>query len=115
MSEKPSIRERIHEIGIAMVSGDPSPAEARKHEVMVAGLLEHINKAVTGAEVAYKKKLSLCRSECESASDAKIEAEASEQFADWLEAKTTRDSAMEMLRTLRSFGRSLSDEMRLQR
>jgi hypothetical protein len=115
MSEKPSIRERVHEIGTAMVSGDPSPAEARQHEVALSGLLSHINRAVIGAELAYKKKLAELAMTSKSAASARMHAEATPEFAEWLEAKVTRESALEMLRTLRSFGRSLSDEMRLQR
>ena len=110
-----SIRERVQQIGSEMLSGDPSPADARRHEVMLAGLLSHINKAVSGAEIAYKRKFAALRAECASAADAKIQAEASDEYAELAEAKQTYDSAKQMLVTLRSTGRSLSDEMRLQR
>lgn len=110
-----SIRERVQAIGTEMLAGDPTPADARRHEVMLSGLLAHINKAVTGSEIAYKRHLAQWRSQCKTAAEATMQAETSQEYADWAEAKATRDSAMEMLRTLRSFGRSLSDEMRLQK
>ena len=102
-------------IGVEMLSGDPSPADARRNEIMLSGLLAHINKAMTGAEVAYKRQLAECRRGCETAAEAKMQAEASPAYAEFVEAKATRDSAVEMLRTLRSFTRSLGEEMRLQR
>lgn len=114
MSED-SIRARVQAIGSAMLDGDPSPQDARRHEVMLSGLLSHINRAVTNSEVFYKRKLAELRGQCKTAAEARMQAEATQEFADLLEAKTTRDSALEMLRTLRSFGRSLSDEMRLSR
>ena len=107
-----SIRDRVQEIGSKMLAGDPSPQEARNHEIVLSGLLSHINKAVTGAEVAYKRKLNAIRYECKSVADAKLQAEATPEFADWLEAEATRDSAKSMLSTLRSFLRSQSEEMR---
>ncbi len=110
-----TIRDRVQEIGTVMLSSEPSPAVARRNEVMLSGLLAHINRAVTGSEIAYKRKLNELRGECKTAAEAKMKAEATEEFGDWLEAEATKDSAMEMLRTLRSYGRSLSDEMRLQR
>ena len=110
-----SIRERVQAIGTAMISDDPAPALLRKHEVMLSGLLSHINKAVTGAEIAYKKKLAELRGQCKTAAEAKMQAEATQEFADWLEAEATKDSAMEMLRTFRSTLKSVSDEMRMQR
>jgi len=110
-----TIRDRVQEIGTVMLTGDPSPATARHNEVMLSGLLAHINRAVTYSEINYKRKLNDIRGECKTAAEAKMKAEATGEFADWLEAESTKDSAMEMLRTLRSYGRSLSDEMRLQR
>lgn len=107
-----SIRERVQQIGSAMVDGDPSPAEARNHEVMLSGLLSHINKAATSTEIAYKRKFAELRKTSDSAASAKIEAEATQEYADWIEAEATKDSAKHMLRALANFTRSLSDEMR---
>ena len=110
-----SVRERVSAIGSAMLSGDPSPADARKHEITLSGLLSHINKAVTGAEVAYKRRLAVIRMGVETAAEAKMQAEATQEFADWAEAKATKESALEMLRTLRSALRSQTEEMRMAR
>lgn len=110
-----SIRDRVQQIGTEMLAGDPSPADARRHEVMLSGLLAHINKALAAAEVDYKRHLNELRAGAKTAADAKMQAEASPAYEHFAEAKATRDSAMEMLRTLRSFTRSLGDEMRLGR
>jgi hypothetical protein len=108
-----SIRERVADIGKAMLSGDPSPADVRQYEVQLAGLLTAVNKNLTGAQLAYNRKLVALRVECKSAADAKLQAEATDEMADLLEAKGARDSVMELLRTCRSSLRSVSDEMRL--
>jgi hypothetical protein len=110
-----TIRDRIQQIGVQMLAGDPSPAEVRDHEIQLAGLLAATNKALISAELAYKRHLAHVRVECKSAADAKLQAEGSDQYADLLEAKSARDSVMEMLRTCRSYGRSKSEEMRLER
>jgi len=110
-----TIRDRVQEIGAVMAKGDASPAEARRNEIMLAGLLSHINKVMVWAEVAYKQTLNECRSSSTSAAEAKMKAEATPAFADWVEAKATYDSAKQMLVTLRSVGRSISDEMKFTR
>lgn len=110
-----TIRDRIQQIGVEMLSGDPSPADVRDHEITLAGLLAATNKALTGAELAYRRKLAALRGECKSAADARLQAEATPEYGDLLEAKGARDSCMEMLRTCRSYSRSKSDEMRLER
>ena len=110
-----SIRERIQSIGEAMLTGDPSPQEVRGFEITLAGLLTATNKALTGATLAYNKKLAALRGECKSAADAKLQAEATEEFSDLLEAKGAKDSVHQLLVTCRSYTRSLSDEMRMQR
>ncbi len=110
-----SIRERIAEIGVAMLKGDPSPAQVRDHEVTLAGLLSATNKALTGAELAYKRKLAEIRGTVKTAAEARMLAEATDQYADLIEAKAAKDSVMEMLRTCRSHQRSLSEEMRMTR
>lgn len=110
-----TIRDRIHDIGVSMLTGDPSPADVRDHEITLAGLLAATNKALTGAELAYRRKLAALRADSKSAADAKLHAEATPEYGDLLEAKGARDSCMEMLRTCRSFSRSKSEEMRLER
>ena len=97
-----TIRDRIQQIGVEMLSGDPSPAQVREYEIQLAGLLAATNKALTGAELAYKRHLAHVRVACKSAADAKLHAEGSDQYADLLEAKGARDSCMEMLRDRKS-------------
>jgi hypothetical protein len=115
MIEPLTIRDRIASIGAYMLGGDPSPADLRAYEVQLAGLLTATNRALTGAQLSYNRRLVALRVECKSAADAKLQAEATDEMADLLEAKGARDSVMELLRTCRSSLRSVSDELRLQR
>ena len=110
-----SIRDRVAAIGVQMLAGDPAPSEIRNYEVQLAGLLTAVNKALTGSQLAYNRKLATVRGESKTAADAKLQAEATQEYSDLLEAKSAKDSVMELLRTCRSAGRSLSDEMRMQR
>lgn len=110
-----TIRDRVQAIGAAMATGDASPADLRTNEIMLAGLLSHINKAMIGAEVAFKRTLNELRGSSKSAAEAKMQAEATPAFADYLEARATYDSAKQMLVTLRSVGRSVSEEMKFTR
>jgi hypothetical protein len=110
-----TIRDRVAAIGSAMLEGDPSPAEIRGYEITLAGLLAATNKAMTGAQLAYNRKIAALRGECKSAADARLQGEATEEYAHLLETKGIRDSVMELLRTCRSAGRSLSEEARLAR
>ena len=109
------IRERVQAIGVQMLAGDASPSEIRNYEVQLSGLLAATNKALTGAELAYKRKLASTRALVKTAAEARMQAEAGDEYADLVDAKATKDSVMELLRTCRSHQRSLSDEMRMQR
>ena len=110
-----SIRDRVQQIGVLMLAGDPAPSEIRNYEVQLAGLLAATNKALTGAQLAYNRKLAETRAMVKTAAEAKMQAEAGDEYADLVEAKATKDSVMELLRTCRSAQRSLSDEMRMTR
>jgi len=110
-----SMAEQIESIAHAMQNGDPTPAEIRGFEVTLAGLLWQANKAATKAEIDFRVAKLGASTHTKSAAAAQIVAEAGPSFAALLEAKSLQDSVMEMLRTCRSHGRSLSEEMRLQR
>ena len=79
-----NIRERVQAIGKEMLAGDPTPSEARNNEIILSGLLAHINKAATASEVAYKKKFAELRRTCDSAATAKIEEAANISGSYWL-------------------------------
>lgn len=106
-----TIRDRIQQIG-GFMQGDPPPHEIRAYEVALAGLLAATNRALTGAHLAFNRKFAEMRSAHDSHADAKTYAEATEEFADYLEAKSAKESCVEMLRTCRSVGRSQAEELR---
>ena len=108
-----TIRERIEEIQKAMRDDDPSPSDIRAFEVSLAALLWNVNQEVTKAELAFKK--AILDALATTAAGRRQIAEAGPTFERLLEAKATHESCMEMLRTCRSHGRSLSEEMRMTR
>jgi hypothetical protein len=106
---------RIQAIAHAMEHDDPSPAEIRGFEVTLAGMLWQANKAATKAEIEFRVAKLGASTHTKSAAQATIVAEAGPAGAAVLEAICLQESVMEMLRTCRSHGRSVSEEMRLQR
>lgn len=107
-----SIRERIDAIAKEMLA-DPTPAQVREFEIELAALLWGVNKEVTRCELAFKRDI--LEAESKTAAGKRQIAEGNTSYAELLEAEAAQKSVMEMLRTCRSHGRSLSEEMRLQR
>lgn len=110
-----SVRDRVHEIATAIVGGEPSPADLRSYELQLSGLLALTNKHAAACEVAYKRKLAHERVEHKTSAEAKMVAEASDEYADLVDANLTAKSLIETIRTIRRVSRSLDEEMRLQR
>ena len=110
-----TIRDRVQSIAEAMAADDPPPADLRRYEVVLSGLLSHIHKHVASSEVSYKRILATYRGQYETAAEAKMHAEATDQYREWRESVAVKDSTQEMLRTLRSTLRSQSEEMRMTR
>lgn len=108
-----TIRDRIGSIAAAMRDDDPSPAEIRSYEVTLAALVWSCNLEVSKAEIDFKRAIQ--EADAKTAAGRKQIAEAGPTYARLVEAQAVRESCMEMLRTCRSHGRSLSEEMRLQR
>ena len=98
-----------------MAKGTPAPADVRRFEMSICGLVGTLATEATLAEVEFKKVIASCRIGAKSMAEAKAVAETQPAYARFLEAKATHDSCLEMLRTCRSHARSLSEEMRLQR
>lgn len=95
------------------MANDPTPAEIRGFEVTLAALIWKANIELARADIALKKAI---QEAPEKSSAAKKQfAEAGPAYERFMEAKAIQESSMEMLRTCRSHGRSLSEEMRLAR
>ncbi len=107
-----TVRDRIESIAIAM-RNDPKPSDIREFEVTLAALVWNVNLEVARASVAFKKAIQDAPEK--TSAGRKQFAEAGPTFERLMEAEAVQQSLMEMLRTCRSHGRSLSEEMRLAR
>ena len=97
----------------AAMANDPSPAEIRGFEVALASLIWKANMELARADIALKKAIQEAPEK--TATARKQFAEAGPAYERFIEAEAIQQSVQEMLRTCRSHGRSLSEEMRLQR
>jgi hypothetical protein len=110
-----SVRDMVKEIQIAMRSGDLMPAEAREHLQTLTALLGNCNDEQRDADAAYSQVLLGCLNSEKTANRARINAEITPEYMRKREAKDVRDQVVEMIRSLKTVLRSLSDEMSLQR
>lgn len=106
---------RLSQIQEAMAKGDPTPAQVRKYEMTLCGLVGLLAKEETLAEIAFKKVLAATRPTAKSAADALMIAEAQPAYAEWRQAEMQHRNCYQMIMTCRNHGRSLDTEMRLQR
>jgi hypothetical protein len=107
--------DRLASIQTAMADGDPSPQEVRGFEITVCGLLGRLAKDAVLADVDFKKVLAASRIGVKSMAEAKVVAESQPAYGRLREAQMQHEMCLEVLRTCRSHGRSLSEEMRLSR
>lgn len=98
-----------------MRSGDLMPVEARGHLQTLTSLLGNCNDEQREADAAYSQVLLGCLNSDEAANRARIRAEITPEYARKREAKDTRDLVVEMIRSLKTVIRSVSDEMQLSR
>lgn len=110
-----SIRERIAEISRELVGGDVLPSVVRSSELTLSALLGNVGKERREAEMDYRLKFMEIRRQCRAASHAKIEAEATPEYARLLEAKGVEHEVEQLIITCRGYLRSLDSEMRLSR
>jgi hypothetical protein len=110
-----TIRERIKGIQHELANGALTPDLARESLVRLTSLLGNVHDAQRKADHEYKLVLLGCMAGGEAANRARIRAEVSEQYQAAREAKDTADLVVEMIRSLKSYMRSLDEEARLAR
>jgi hypothetical protein len=108
-----TIRERIKKLQLQLRDEAISPAVARTALVQLTALLGNVNDEQRTADVDYKRVLLEAFHKEASANRARIVAEISPEYARAREAKDTRELAIEMIRSCRTYLRSLDEEMRL--
>jgi hypothetical protein len=106
------LSDHIELIAVAM-RNDPSPAEMRGYEVSLASYVWGVNLETARAEVAFKRAIQDAPEK--TAAARRQYAEAGPAFERLLTAQAVQQACLEMLRTCRSTGRSLNEEMRLAR
>jgi hypothetical protein len=79
----------------------------------LTGLLGNVLTEVRERELAYRCYFADCRKRVEKANAAKIEAEASPQYAAWREAKDAQVVTEQLIISLRASVRLHTEEMRL--
>lgn len=112
---KLSIRERIRAIQAQLRDGALTPDMARESLVTLTALMGNVNQELREADHEYKLVLLGCLQGDEAANRARIRAEVTPQYQRAREAKDTLAEVTEMIRSCKSYLRSLDEEMRLSR
>lgn len=107
-----TIRERIRAIQARMRDNVVTPEQARDFETALTGLLGNVTDEVLEADHGYKLVFLKAFDAVGKQNRARVIADASPEGQRLAEAKATQVLVLEMIRTLRSRLRSLSDEMR---
>jgi hypothetical protein len=107
--------ERLAEIQRDLLMPDAGPQTARKHLVTLTAMWGDFRADATRTDLAYKAVLGACRSTHKSAADARMAAEASEEYALARKAKDEEAFCLELIRSCKAAMRSIDEEMRLAR
>lgn len=110
-----TIRDRIKRIQADLRDTAKTPERVREALVVLTALLGNVNDELRNADHEYKLVLLGCMAGGEPANRARIRAEVSEQYQRAREAKDTAVLVVEMIRSCKSYLRSLDEEMRLAR
>ena len=109
------LRDRIATIQGELANGALTPDLARESLVRLTALLGNVHDLQRKADHEYKLVLLGCMAGGEAANRARIRAEVSEQYQAARAAKDLADLVVEMIRSLKSYMRSLDEEARLAR
>jgi hypothetical protein len=110
-----SVRERIRTIQKALRDGDVTPELARESLMELTALLGNVHDEQRNADHEYKLVLLGCLQGDEAANRARIRAEVTPQYQRSREAKDMAELTTEMIRSCKTYLRSLDQEMGLAR
>lgn len=110
-----TLYERIQTIQAQLADGALTPDLARESLVKLTSLLGNINDLVRQTDHEYKLVLLGCMKGQKAAARARIEAETTTQYQAARQASDTADLVIEMIRSLKKYMESLSNEARLAR
>lgn len=110
-----SVRELVKAIQLEMLRGNVTPARAADCTVQLAALLGNCSQEIVAANHDYSVvRRTLFRS-LKTASAAKIEGEATEEFKRKAEAEAVKGDVQELINALKALGRVATEEMRMSR
>jgi hypothetical protein len=110
-----TVRERIAGIQVELGKGALTPDMVRESEVVLTAILGNVSDIVRTTDHAFKLVLRDALRTHDKANRARIEAETSDEYVAAREAKDMFNVVTEMIRSCRSYSRSLGEEMRLAR
>ncbi len=109
------IHDRIAVIQKNLSDGALTPDMARESLVQLTALYGNVIEEARVSDIAYKQVLRAALYANEKANRAKIEAECSPEYARARAAKDVERVTLEMIRSLKTYMRSLEEELRLAR
>lgn len=109
-----TVRDQIAGIQAELVS-DVQPAVARAHLVTLTALMGNVNQEHREKDQAYRVILAMAYQAEETANRAKIRAECTKEYWDARAAKDLKDELIELIRSCKTYVRSVDEEMRLAR
>lgn len=106
-----TIRELITEYSSQLRDADTlSPSDASIALVELSSVLSSLNAEITRAEYAYNLLLKALRPRFKSVSDARLEAQAQQEWLDVEERKGQKEALVELIRSLKYFHRNALQE-----
>jgi hypothetical protein len=108
-----TIRDRIKAIQVKLRDVKLTPALAREAVMSLTALGGNVADEERDAELAYKRVLNEAMEKHEKANRARIEAETSEEYARYRQARDTAHLVDQLVISCRGYLRSLDTEMRM--
>lgn len=108
-----SVRSMVKEIQREVVTGELLPERASSLLLRLTALLGSCSEEIREADATYAQVLLTYLDTETKANRAKIRAEVTPEYQRKREARDTHDLIVELIRSLRQFLRTLSEEMRL--
>lgn len=114
MAER-TVRQMIRGMQGEILSGDLLPDRAADMLAQLTALIGNCGEALLDADLAYKRVYLGFLDTEEAASRAKIRAECSPEYRAMREAQNTKELCVELVRSLKRYLQTKSDEMRMTR
>lgn len=117
MEKEKTIREIISETSDELRKNIDllDPITGAKKLIELSSLFSSLNRYIAEVESKYKERLKEVRDTGKSAADAKITAEATNEYKLWIGAKLEKEALLEVIRSLKYFNRAVGEDILHQR